>query len=136
MDKKVTRAEFLEIYKKALDEMFASDTDDNDIYGKEVTVHWNGIYCSVEDGATAYNTVISAIEDAMDELDAEPERLDQVRVEYITEDDYKKYINNPYDAPKHSMVYKNYAINVYGAIDKCRDENKGCKILSAGYVTD
>lgn len=136
MDKKVTRAEFLEIYKKALDEMFASDTDDNDIYGHEVTVHWNGIYCSVEDGATAYNTVISAIEDAMDELDGEPELLDQVRVVYITEDNYKKHIDNPYDAPKNTIVYKNYGIDVYGAMDKCRDENKGCKILSAGYVTD
>ena len=71
IDRKVTRSEFMDEYNKALNEMFASDTDDNDIYGKDVTVHWNGIYCSVGDGATAYNTVIAAISDAMDELDDE-----------------------------------------------------------------
>ena len=71
IDRKVTRSEFMDEYDKALNEMLASDTDDNDIYGKDVTVHWNGIYCSVGDGATAYNTVIAAISDAMDELDEE-----------------------------------------------------------------
>ena len=135
MDKKVTREEFMRIYDKALDEMFASDTDDNDIYGKEVTVHWNGIYCSVEDGATAYNTVISAINDAMEELDNEPTVFDQVRVEYITKEDYEKYIDYPAEHT-HYIIYKNYGIDICEAMDKCRNDFPGCKIKSAGYVTD
>ena len=65
MDKQVTMKEFLEIYNKALAE---DDYYKSGIYGKDVTIHWNGIYCNVGDGATAYNHIICGLEDAMTEL--------------------------------------------------------------------
>ena len=70
-DKLVTREKFMEKYEKALDEMFASDGDENDIYGHDVTIHWNGMFCTAEDGATAYNHIIGGLKDAMTELDDE-----------------------------------------------------------------
>ena len=68
MDKKVSRKEFMEIYLKALE---SDDLTETGIYGCDVTIHWNGIYCSVSDGATAYNHIISNISAVDDELDKE-----------------------------------------------------------------
>lgn len=84
MERKVTREEFLRIYEEALDNMFSSDEDDAGekygIYGKDITIHWNGIYCSVSDGATAYNHIITAIEDAMSELDENDYQWQDVQI--------------------------------------------------------
>ena len=67
-DKKVSRSEFIRAYNLALDEMFGNDNyEDNEIYGHDVTIHWNGIYCNVGDGATAYNHIISNIESVIEE---------------------------------------------------------------------
>jgi hypothetical protein len=67
---KVSRQDFVNTYKAAVDEMFENPEDDeNEIYGKNVTVHWNGIYCDCEDGASVYNYIIPAIEDVMSEID-------------------------------------------------------------------
>ena len=74
MDKQVTMKEFLEIYNKALAE---DDYYKSGIYGKDVTIHWNGIYCSVGDGATAYNEIISNIAAVIEEN--EPNELDLAR---------------------------------------------------------
>lgn len=65
-DRLVTREKFLRKYKKEL----AKD-DHGKLYGNDVTIHWNGIFCSASDGATAYNNIICGLEDAMTELDAE-----------------------------------------------------------------
>ena len=74
-DRKVSMTEFLKIYNKALGEMFENndndDYEDNKIYGHDVTIHWNGIYCNVGDGATAYNHIISNIESVLEELGEE-----------------------------------------------------------------
>lgn len=63
-DKKVSMTEFLRIYDQALN---ADDRTESGIYGEDVTIHWNGIYCNVGDGATAYNHIISNIESVIDE---------------------------------------------------------------------
>lgn len=75
MDIKVTRTEFLRVYNKELNAMFDNeDSDcDNNIYGKSITVHWNGIYCDCGDGATPSNYIIPAIEECDDELEEEDE---------------------------------------------------------------
>ena len=83
-DVRVSKKDFLEMYQKALDEMFAimdgeKETDktpddvSNDIYGHDITVHWNGIYCNCGDGATPSNILIPAIEEVLDEDDSEYE---------------------------------------------------------------
>lgn len=63
-DIKVSMTDFLRIYNNALAE---DDYTKNGIYGKDVTIHWNGWYCSVGDGATAYNNIISNIESVIEE---------------------------------------------------------------------
>ena len=69
----VTKTDFLEIYKKALNEMFNKeekedfDVYDTDIYGYDFTVHWHGIYCNCSDGAMPSNHIIPAIEGLNDE---------------------------------------------------------------------
>lgn len=73
-DIEVSRQDFVDIYSAAVGEMFEKmdedeDIDDSPIYGKDVTVHWNGIYCNCEDGASVYNYIIPAIEDVMSEID-------------------------------------------------------------------
>ena len=65
-DRLVSKEEFLEIYNAALTLMF-NDIDNSLIYGKDVTIHWNGIYCNCGDGATAYNHIIQGIQDVIDE---------------------------------------------------------------------
>ncbi len=68
MDKRVSMKEFLDIYNQAL---AADDYTESGIYGADVTIHWNGIYCNVGDGATAYNHIISNIESGIEESDDE-----------------------------------------------------------------
>ena len=64
----VTKTDFLAIYSKALEAMFAQeengtlDMDDNDIYGYDFTIHWHGIFCNCYDGAMPSNHIIPAIE--------------------------------------------------------------------------
>lgn len=71
-DVEVTRKEFLAIYGAAVDDLFRKedngDDDDNEIYGHDVTVHWHGIFCNCEDGATVTNTVIDGVECCSSEL--------------------------------------------------------------------
>ena len=72
-DARVSKADFLAIYQKALDEMFDNmekencDELPNNIYGHDITVHWNGIYCNCGDGATPSNYIIPGIEDCNEE---------------------------------------------------------------------
>ena len=70
-DVEVTRKEFIATYNAAVSNMFENDDngiDENEIYGYDVTVHWHGIYCNCEDGATVTNTVIDGVEGCSDEL--------------------------------------------------------------------
>ena len=72
----VTRSDFVKLYNAAVEDMFdhmESGDDDNLIYGHDVTVHWNGIYCNCSDGATVANYIIPAIEDVMEEYGDEEE---------------------------------------------------------------
>lgn len=76
-DVRVSKTDFLEMYNKALDVFFDNmekpNFDDlpNDIYGKDFTVHWNGIYCNCGDGAVVSNNLIPGIEGVLDEDDTE-----------------------------------------------------------------
>ena len=80
-DKAVTRKEFLRLYNEELNKHFeemdkAENEDEYEnltahIYGYPITVHWNGIYCSCDDGATPYNHIIPGIEVCDEELDDE-----------------------------------------------------------------
>ncbi len=76
-DVRVSKTDFLEMYKKALDVFFDNmekpnfDELPNDIYGKDFTVHWNGIYCNCGDGAIVSNNLIPGIEGVLDEDDTE-----------------------------------------------------------------
>lgn len=65
-DKLVTRKKFLRKYSKEL-----GKDNKGKIYGHDVTIHWNGMFCTAGDGATAYNHIIAGLEDAMTELDDE-----------------------------------------------------------------
>lgn len=65
-DKLVTREKFLKKYNKELNK-----DEHGKIYGNDVTIHWNGMFCTCGDGATAYNHIICGLEDAMTELDGE-----------------------------------------------------------------
>ena len=69
-DVELTMREFLVTYNAAVADMFENEDngiDDNEIYGYDVTVHWHGVYCNCEDGATPTNTVIDGVEACADE---------------------------------------------------------------------
>ena len=72
-DVRVSKTDFLDMYQKALDVFFDNmekpncDELPNDIYGKDFTVHWNGIYCNCSDGAVVSNNLIPGIEGVLDE---------------------------------------------------------------------
>ena len=73
-DKKVSRKNFLTLYDAEMIKLDLGNdldgfTEDSAIYGKNVTVHWNGYYCNCGDGATAYNYIIEGVKGADDELD-------------------------------------------------------------------
>lgn len=63
---RVSKIDFLEIYNKALDDM-DENPEDNDIYGNDFFIYWNGIYCNCGDGAVACNNIIPGIEGVLDE---------------------------------------------------------------------
>ena len=63
-DVKVTKREFLEVYGEAMNDL---GSDECELYGNDVTVHWHGIYCNCGDGASAYNNIVSEIEGVIDE---------------------------------------------------------------------
>ena len=65
-DVRVTRSDFLKIYNLAMETM-EENSEDNEIYGRDVTVHWHGIYCNCTDGAIAYNYIIDAIKGVTEE---------------------------------------------------------------------
>ena len=70
-DIELTRREFLTMYSEAVDYMFDDKTgenrENNPIYGKDVTIHWNGVYCNCSDGASAYEHISDAIEGILEE---------------------------------------------------------------------
>ena len=73
-DQKVTRKEFLDLYKAAMEMICYYDGSDekerfNHLYGYPVEVHWNGVYCDCSDGATAWNHIVSNIEGVIEEED-------------------------------------------------------------------
>ena len=57
------------MYDMAVNEMFETNSEENDVYGHNITVHWHGMYCSCSDGATPSNYIIPAIVDCDNELD-------------------------------------------------------------------
>ena len=63
-DIEVSRQEFLDIYGLAMDGL---GSDECELYGNDVTVHWHGIYCNCSDGAVAYNNIITGIENVIKE---------------------------------------------------------------------
>ena len=63
-DIEVSRQEFLDIYGLAMDSL---GSDNCELYGNDVTVHWHGIYCNCTDGAVAYNNIIARIENVIEE---------------------------------------------------------------------
>lgn len=71
-DKQVSIDEFLRIYKEELNKHFAAEEegkeDDSHIYGYPFTLHWNGLCCNLEDGATPYNHLIPALEGIQSEI--------------------------------------------------------------------
>lgn len=68
-DAELTPYEFLAVYNAAVEKMFETYDDDNEIYGHDVTVHWHGLYCNCQDGATVTNTVIDGLEECAKEID-------------------------------------------------------------------
>lgn len=71
-DVRVSRQDFIKMYNSAIEFMFNNmETEDNDIYGHNVTVHWHGMYCDCSDGATPSNFIIPAIKDCDNEIGEE-----------------------------------------------------------------
>lgn len=70
-DIKVSRSDFIKMHEMAVNEMFETNSEENDIYGHNITVHWHGMYCSCSDGATPSNHIIPAIVECDNELDME-----------------------------------------------------------------
>ena len=70
-DIKVSRSDFVKMHDMAVNEMFETNSEENDVYGHNITVHWHGMYCSCSDGATPSNYIIPAIVDCDNELDWE-----------------------------------------------------------------
>lgn len=63
-DTRVKRSEFLDIYNEAMED---NGSDECELYGNNVTVHWHGIYCNCGDGATAWNYIVANIQNVIDE---------------------------------------------------------------------
>lgn len=75
-DIELSRKEFVALYNLMVTQMdnnMEKGKDDNEIYGKDVTVHWHGYYCNCSDGATVYNYIVSNIEGISEELGDEDE---------------------------------------------------------------
>lgn len=68
-DVKVSREDFIKIHQEALDIMCSNENMESvDVYGRDFTVHWHGIYCSCADGATPSNHIIPAVQACLDEI--------------------------------------------------------------------
>ena len=67
-DTKVKRSEFIDIWNEAMEGL---GSDECELYGNNVTVHWHGIYCDCSDGAVAHNHIIEGIKGVMSEEDEE-----------------------------------------------------------------
>jgi len=63
-DIEVSRSEFLDIYNLAMEDL---GSDNCELYGNDVTVHWHGIYCNCSDGAVACNNIIEGIKGVIEE---------------------------------------------------------------------
>jgi adenine C2-methylase RlmN of 23S rRNA A2503 and tRNA A37 len=66
-DIEVSKENFLKKYNEAVEYMFDNPDDENDIYGKDVTIHWNGFYCNCGDGAVPYNGISEVIKECIDD---------------------------------------------------------------------
>ena len=56
-------------YNIAMNALSTDDGMEEDIYGHDVTVHFHGLYCNCQDGATAYNYIIEGVKECADECD-------------------------------------------------------------------
>ena len=72
-DIKVSRSDFIKMHEMAVNEMFENNSEENDVYGYNITIHWHGMYCSCSDGATPSKYISSAIVNCDEELDLEEE---------------------------------------------------------------
>lgn len=70
-DIRVSRSDFVKMHEMAVKEMFEGNSEKNNVYNYEVTVHWHGMYCNCSDGTTPSNYIIPAIIDCDNELDGE-----------------------------------------------------------------
>lgn len=68
-DKQIPRRDFIEIYNKCVSRMFEEDERgigdgpyEKRIYGNDMTIHWNGMYCNCGSGAIIANEIIPGIE--------------------------------------------------------------------------
>ena len=62
---RVSKADFIAMHRAAVRDM--DDSENNDIYGYDFTVHWHGIYCNCSDGATPANYIIPGVKGCEEE---------------------------------------------------------------------
>lgn len=75
-DIKVTCTQFCDFRDIAEQLMFNGTEDEGErfgVYGKNVTVHWNGMYCDCYDGAVPSNYIFPAIREAVEDGELEEE---------------------------------------------------------------
>lgn len=77
-DKQIPRKDFIEIYNKCVSRMFEENEKgigdgpyERRIYGNDMTVHWNGMYCNCGSGAIIANEIIPGIEGVEDDEEEE-----------------------------------------------------------------
>lgn len=73
-DIKVTCKQFCDFRDIAEQLMFSGTEDEGErfgVYGKPVTVHWNGMYCDCNDGALPSNYIFPALRELDEELEEE-----------------------------------------------------------------
>lgn len=77
-DKRVSRVDFVEMWNTCCSKMWDEEEKNiengpytNKIYGTDVYVHWNGLYCDCTDGATVANNILPAIMEVDDDLGGE-----------------------------------------------------------------
>ena len=73
-DIKVTCKQFCD-FRDIAEQLMENGIDENGerfgVYGKPVTVHWNGMYCDCNDGALPSNYIFPALRELDEELDEE-----------------------------------------------------------------
>lgn len=74
----VPRKDFIEIYNKCVSRMFEENERgigdgpyEKRIYGNDMTIHWNGMYCNCGSGAIIANEIIPGIEGVEDDEEEE-----------------------------------------------------------------